>query len=80
MNGEIRSLQIAKQEGGGGGAKERLAALQGQAKQLGQNISNSKNAVDRLTKEPFWHEATPAFLQKEREVKELLARRQLAQG
>ena len=80
VNGEIRSLQIAKQEGGGGGAKERLAALQGQAKQLKQNISNSKNAVDRLTKEPFWHEATPAFLQKEREVKELIARRQLAQG
>ena len=56
----------------------RLAALQGQASQLRQNIANSKTAVDRLTKEPFWHEASPAYQAKEREVRELEAQLQLA--
>ena len=77
-SGEIRRLQIAAREGQPD-ASERLAALQGQAKQLRQNLENSKKAVDRLTKEPFWHEASPAYASKEREVRDLMAQVQLAQ-
>ena len=65
LESEIRSLQVEVQEaraGSGGGSSsrgmltgfssaERMAGLQGQARQLRQNIANSKTAVDRLTKE-----------------------------
>ena len=52
--------------------------MHAQARQLRQNLANSKKAVDRLSKEPFWHEASPAYVAKEREVKELEMRQQLA--
>ena len=80
LEGDIRSEQVAAQEaGGGGGSGERLATLRSQAQQLRQNLANSKSAVDRLTHEKFFHEASPAYAKKAREVQELIAQMQLAQ-
>jgi hypothetical protein len=67
---EIMARRVAaKERGAGGGVNE----LNAEAATLRANIANSKTAVDRLTKVPFWREASPAYSSKQREIAELEA-------
>ena len=69
-----------KERGGGGENSKRVSKLEREKKTLEENIQNQKNAVDRLTKIKFWHKASPAWVAKDREIKELEAKIQLWSG
>ena len=82
---KIEAEMAAIRAGGGGGrglsgsaatARSRgaLPKLRAEANTLRQNIANAKKAVDRLSKEPFYHAPTRAYVAAEAEVKELRSR------
>ena len=81
VNQELRKWSVVdKERGGGGENSKRVSKLEREKKTLEENIQNQKNAVDRLTKIKFWHKASPAWVAKDREIKELEAKIQLWSG
>ncbi len=78
VNKLLHNATIKDKEGGRRGhGNGQIIKLQHEKKTLEENINNQKSAVDRLTGVKFFHDPSPKWTAKDREIREIEAQLQL---